>query len=136
MLQGMRAQGMMQDIGGTGQEEPHGIGQESRRRSAVAVEITLECLDIIFTIPTRAVEFLVHPLWRGGHQGGDHKAWVIAGGHHFSFEDDPPRLGPGGRGIGKLGIQTAAGWRARAMGLREGGALLVQTAGRVPPACG
>ena len=73
MLQGVRAQGMMQDIGGTGQEEPPGVGQEGRRRGAVAVEITLDGLDIVCTIPTRAVEFLIHPLWRGAPKEGTTK---------------------------------------------------------------
>jgi hypothetical protein len=58
MLQGMRAQSMMQDIGGTGQQKPHGVGQEGRRRGVVAVEITLDRLDIFFTIPMRAVDLL------------------------------------------------------------------------------
>jgi hypothetical protein len=128
MWQSLRAQGMRQDRGGTGQEEPQGIGQASRRRGAVAVEITLDGLAIVFTSPTRAVACLIQPRWRRGHQGGAHKAWGIAGCHHCGFAADPPRLGPGGRGRGKLGIQTAAGWRACAMGLREGGALLVQPA--------
>jgi hypothetical protein len=74
MVQGLRAQGMMQDRGGTGQEELHGLDQKGLSRGAVAVESTLACLDIVFPIPTRAVEFLLHPRWRRGHQGGNPKA--------------------------------------------------------------
>ena len=100
------------------------------------MEVTLYRLDIVFTVPTRAVDLLIHTLRRGGRQGGDDKAWVVARGHHFSCEDDPPWLGPGRRAIGKLGIQAATGWRARVMGLREGGPLLVQTARLLHDGCG
>ena len=79
-------------------------------------------------LPTRTVEVFIHLLRRGGRQGGDDKARVVASGHHLGFEDDPPWLGPGRRGIGKLRIQAAAGGRGRAMGLRQGGPLLVQMA--------
>jgi hypothetical protein len=68
LVQGMRAEGMMQNIGGTGQQEPHGVGQEGCRRGAVAVEVPLDRLDRVFTIPTRAVEFLLHPLRCGSPQ--------------------------------------------------------------------
>jgi len=128
LLQRLGAQGMMQDIGGTGQQKPHGVRQEGRRGGAVAVEVTLDRLDIVFTIPTRAVNLLIHPLRRGGCQGSDDKAWVVASGHHFRLEDDPPWLGPGGCTIGKRGIETAAVWRACVLGLRKGSLLLVQTA--------
>ena len=32
---------MVEDIGGTRQQEPRGVGEERRRRGAVAVEVTL-----------------------------------------------------------------------------------------------
>jgi hypothetical protein len=67
------------------------------------VEVTLDRLDMVFTIPTRTGDVLIRLLRRGGRQGGHHKAWVVASGHHFSFEDDPPWLGPGPCSIGKLG---------------------------------
>src|SRR5215468_3602314 len=92
------------------------------------MEVTLDRLDMVFTIPTRTVDVLIRLLRRGGRQGGAHKAGVVTSGHHFSFEDDPPWLVPGRRSIGKLGIQAAAVWRAGVMGLREGGPLLVQMA--------
>ena len=44
LLQRMGAEGMMQDIGGTRQQEPHRVGQEGRRGGAVAVEVTLTAL--------------------------------------------------------------------------------------------
>jgi hypothetical protein len=46
LLQRLGAEGMMQDIGGTRQQEPHGVRQEGRRGGAVAVEVTLHRLDI------------------------------------------------------------------------------------------
>ena len=109
VLQRVRAEGMVQDIGGTRQEKPHGIGQEGRRGGAVTVEVTLDRLDIVFAIPTRAVDFFIHPLRCGGRQGGDDKAGVVPSGHDFGFEDDPPWLSPGRRGIGELLIETTAG---------------------------
>ena len=66
LLQRMGAEGMMQDIGGTRQQEPHRVGQEGRRGSAVAVEVTLDRLDMVFTGPTRAVDVLIQALRRGG----------------------------------------------------------------------
>src|SRR5215831_15973939 len=80
------AEGMRQDRGGTRQQEPHGVRQEGRRRGAIAVEIPLDRLEIVFTLPTRAVDLLIHPLWRWGHQGGDNKTWVIASRHHCGFQ--------------------------------------------------
>src|SRR5215470_3787487 len=112
----MGAEGMMQDIGGTRQQEPHRVGQEGRRGSAVAVEVTLDRLDVIFTGSTRAVDVLIHALRRGGYQGGDDKAWIVARSHHFRLQYDPPGLGPGVGAIGKLSIEPAAVWRARVMG--------------------
>lgn len=82
---------------------------------------------MVFTGPSRAVELRIHPLRRGGRQGGHDKAWVIASGHHFRLEEDSPGLGPGCGAIGERGLETAAvGW-GRVMGLGEGCALLVQT---------
>ena len=77
LLQRLGAEGMMQDIGGTRQQEPHRVGQEGRRRRAVAVEVTLDRLDVVFTGPTRAVEVLIHALRRGSGPGGDDKAGTL-----------------------------------------------------------
>ena len=65
LLERLGAEGMMQAIGGTRQQKPHGVRQEGRRGGAVAVEVTLDRLDIVFTIPTRAVDVLIHALRRG-----------------------------------------------------------------------
>ena len=56
------AQGMMQDIGGTRQEEPQRVRQKSGGCGAVAVQVTFDRLDIVFTIPTRTVDVLIR-LW-------------------------------------------------------------------------
>ena len=57
-----RAEGMVEAIGGARQEEPHGVSQERGRRGPVAMEIILDRLDIVFAIPSRAVEAFVHLL--------------------------------------------------------------------------
>ena len=64
MGQCVRAQSMVEDIGPTRQEEPHGVGEKGRRGGAVAVEVTLDRLNIVFTIPTGAVEVFIHLLGR------------------------------------------------------------------------
>ena len=64
MGQGVRAEGMVEDIGGARQQEPHGVGEEGRRRGPVTVEVTLDRLDIVFAIPPRAVEVVIHLLGR------------------------------------------------------------------------
>ena len=120
MLEGMRAQGMMQDIGGTREEEPHRVGQEGGGRGAVTVEITLDRLDIVFAIPTGAIEVFVEHLGRGRRQGGDDKARVIARAHDFRLEHDPPGLRPGPGGIDKLVIETATGREAPGHGPAPG----------------
>ena len=57
--QRVRAEGMVEDIGGARQEEPHSVGQERRRRGPVAAEVALDCLDIVFAIPPCAVELFI-----------------------------------------------------------------------------
>jgi hypothetical protein len=59
VLQGVRAQGMVEDIGGTGQEQTAGVGQEGRCRGAVTMEVAFHSLDRIFTGATGAVEVFV-----------------------------------------------------------------------------
>ena len=63
--EGMRAEGMVEHIGGAGEQEPRGVGQERRGRGAVTVEVTLDRLDIVFAIPPRTVEVFIHVLGRG-----------------------------------------------------------------------
>ena len=66
--QRVRPERMVEDIGTTRQEEPHGVGEKGRRGGAVAVEVTLDRLNIVLTIPTGAVEVFIHgyPL-KAGH---------------------------------------------------------------------
>ena len=122
------AEGMVEDIGGARQQESHGIGQEGGCRGAVTVEVILHGLDVVFAIPPGAVEFFIYPLRRRRLKGGDDKAWIVASGHDFGFDNDPPGLGPGRGRIGELLIDTAAGRRALAMRLGVGGPLLVEPA--------
>ena len=61
----LSAEGMMQDRGGTRQQKPPGVGEEGRCGGAVAVESTLDRLDMVFTMPARTVDVLIHAL-RGG----------------------------------------------------------------------
>src|SRR4029453_7508670 len=103
------AEGMMEDIGGARQQEAHGVGEEGRRRGAVTVEITLDRLDIVFAIPPCTVEFFIHLLRRRRLEGSDDKAWIVASGHDFGFDNDTPGLGPRSGSIGELLIHTAAG---------------------------
>ena len=39
VLQGVRAQGMVQGIGRTREHQPHGVGQEGGRRGAITAEV-------------------------------------------------------------------------------------------------
>ena len=55
--QGVGAEGMVEDISGAREQESHSVGQEGRRRGAVTVEITLDRLDIVFSVP------LIRPLY-------------------------------------------------------------------------
>jgi hypothetical protein len=47
------AEGMVEDRGGARQQESHGVSQEACRRGAVTVEITLDRLDSVFSVPLR-----------------------------------------------------------------------------------
>lgn len=118
---------MMEDIGGTRQEEPHRVGQEACRRRAVAVEVILHGLDRIFTIATSAIEVFVEHLRGGGLKGGHHKAGVIVRLHDFRLEDDSPGLRPGPGGIDKFVIETATGRRRLAMDMGQGDPLVMET---------
>ena len=109
MGQGVRAQGMGEDLGGTSQEEPHGSGQERCCRRPVAVEITLDRLEIVFTMPPRAVAVLIHPLRRWHREGRDDTARMVPRGHDCGWDEHAPRLGPRGGGIAALLIPAPAG---------------------------
>jgi hypothetical protein len=119
--------GLRQAIGGPRPQEPPGGREAGRRRGAVAGEVTLERLDLVFAGPPRAVARFLPPRRRGGRQGGDAKAGGVASRPHCRLEDAPPGLGPGGGARGKLGLETAAVGRARGMGLRAGGPRRGQT---------
>lgn len=122
------AEGLVEDIRGARQQEPRGVGQERRRRGAVTMEVTLDRFDIVFALPSCAVEVFIYVLGRRLLSGGHDKAWIVARGHDFGFHDHPPRLLPRGGGIGEVLIDAAARGRLRAMGLRQGGPLLEEVA--------
>jgi hypothetical protein len=121
----------MQDRRGARQQESEGVGQERCGRGAVAVEGTLDRLDSVFASPPCAVEVFIHLGGRRRLAGGDDKAGVVPSRHAFGFDEHPPRRRPRGGGIGELFIHPAAGGRWRAIRLCEGGALLVESAGRL-----
>jgi hypothetical protein len=125
-------EGMVEDIGGARQQESHGIGQEGGCRGAVTGEVILHCLDVVFALPPGAVEFFIDLRRRRRLKGGDNEAWIVASGHDFGFDNDPPGLGPGRGSIGERGIHTAAERRARAMRLGVGGPLLLEPACFLP----
>jgi hypothetical protein len=120
---------MMEDRGRTGAKEAHRVGQERRGRRAVTMEVTLHRCDGLFAIPPGAIEDFIPLLWCGSLHRGDHKAWGVAYRHAFRFEDDPPRLAPGRRGLGELLVQAATDGRACAMRPGQRSPLLVQGAG-------
>ena len=117
----------MEAIGGTCEEEPHRVGQESGGRRAVAVEVILHRLDIVFAIATGALEVFVEHLGGRRLQGGHHKAGVIVLLHDFRLEDDPPGLRPGPCGIDKLVIETATRRGRLTMGHRQRDPLAMET---------
>jgi len=59
---------MVEDVGSTREQQPERIGQEGRRRGAVAAQVHLDRLDIIFTIPPSAIEVLIQHLRSGSVQ--------------------------------------------------------------------
>ena len=127
----VRPEGMVQDVGTTGEEQPCGVGEKCRRRRAVTGAVALDRLDIVFAIAPSAVAVLVHVLgWRVRHRCYD-KPRVVPRSHAFGFDDDPPRLLPGGGGRGEVLIETAAGRQRLIIGKREGRPLSEQVAGRL-----
>ena len=94
VLQRVRAEGMVEDIGRTREQQAHGVGEEGCRGRAVTLQITLHRLDIVFAIPAGAIEvFVQHLRWRGSKRGDD-KARIIPRAHDFRLEYHPPGAGP------------------------------------------
>ena len=124
----MPPQGMMENIGRTGQEETHTVGQERRRGRAVAVKITFHGFDIIFAIAAGAVKVLVQHLRGRGRQRGHDKTRVIASRHNFGFEHHTPGAGPRRRSIGELLRETATGREPLPVRPCQSGPLLMETA--------
>jgi len=130
------AEGRRQAIGRPRHQEPQGVGQGGRRGGAVAGESTLDGLEVVCPMPTRAVEGLLHARRRGGCPGGDDQAGGGASGPPCGWEDDTPWLGPGRRGLGHRGLQTAPGGRGRGRGRRAGGLRLGPRACLLHDGCG
>ena len=128
VLQRVRAEGMVQDIGRTREQQAHGVGEEGRRGRAVTLQITLHRLDIVFTIPAGAIEVFVQHLVWGGRKRGDDKAWIIPYAHDFRLEHHPPGAGPRRRSIAKLLIEPATHREPLTIGLCQSGSLLRQMA--------
>ena len=127
VLQGMRTQGMREDLRGTSQEEPHTVGQERRCRHAVAGEIAFHGLDIICAMAAGAVEVLVQHLRGRGGKRGHNNTRVSASGHDVGFEHHTPGAGPRRRSIAALLIAAPTDRQPRTIGRRRRGALLMET---------
>lgn len=71
------AQGLMQDIGGTGEEQAHVVGEETLIAGAITGEIVFDHLDEVFILPAGAIEIPIQVLGGGQSEGGDHIAGVV-----------------------------------------------------------
>jgi len=131
VLEGVGAQRMMQSIGRTREQQSHRIGQEGGRRGPITVEVHFHRLDIVFAIPTGAIEVFVEHLRGRSVQRGDDKAGVIARAHDFRLEHDPPWAHPGLGRIGELVIEAATGGRRLAVGVSPGDPLMMETTCRL-----
>ena len=126
-LQGGRTEGLLEDIGGTSEEEPHRGGQEAGGRRAVAVAVIFHRLAIMFAMATGAIEVFVEPLRCGRRKRGHHQAWGIARAHACGLEHAPPWVFPGPRGRDELVIEAATDRRRLAMGLGQRHPLVLET---------
>ena len=77
---------MVESLCGTGQEEPHGVGEAGGRGGAGAVEVTFHSLDIVFTVTTGAVELFVQHLWRRSCERGDDNARSVPCRHALGID--------------------------------------------------
>src|SRR4029434_8830655 len=107
---------MVEDVSRTREQQSERMGQEGRRRGAVAAQGHLDRLDIMFTLATGTIEVFIDHLGGGSSKGGDDKARVIPRNHASRLEHHAPWLCPGARRIAALVIEPATGRRHLAMG--------------------
>jgi hypothetical protein len=127
----VQAERMVQDVGAAGEPPPRGVGEERRCGRTVAVEVTLDGLDIVCTIPARAVELCIPLVGWGRCEGSHDKPRIVPSGHDCCLDDHAFRLGPRGSGIGAGVIPPTAGGRRLPRALCQGGPLPEQVAGLV-----
>jgi hypothetical protein len=131
MLPGLPPYGLMEDSGRTGEQEAHRVGQARRGRRAVTLAGTLHRLAGMCAMPPGAIEACIPLRWGGSLHRGDHQAWGGAYRHACRFEDAPPRLAPGRRGLGARLVQAATDGRACARRPGQRRPRRVQGAGRL-----
>jgi hypothetical protein len=92
--QGLRAQGMVEHIGGAGEQEACGVGHTRGGGGAVTMEGTRDRFDGVFAMPPRTVELFIDLLGRGLLSRGHDKAGIVPRCHDFGLDNPPPRLLP------------------------------------------
>ena len=120
MDQGLGAQGVMQDVGGAGEEQAHVIGQKGVVGGAVAGQVILDHLDEVFVLTASTVQIAVEAFGAGQIQGGDHEAGILAQRHDLGLEHDAEGLRPGAGGV----VDVMIGAGARRQGLVEAAGIL------------
>ncbi len=117
---------MVEHVSRTGEQQPKRIGQEGRRRGAVAAQVHLDRLDRICTLATGTIEVFIDYLGGGRLQRGDDKARMISRAHAFRLEHHAPRACPGACGIAELVLEPGTvRWRL-AMGTDHGDPLVME----------
>ena len=124
--QRVRAEGMVQHLGRTREQQAHGVGEAGRRGRAVTLQRTLHRLDRVFTIPAGAIEVFVQHLGWGGRKRGDATAWMIPCAHDCRLAPHPPGAGP--RRLAQLLIATAPRREPLTRGRCQSGSLLMPMA--------
>jgi hypothetical protein len=117
VLPSLRAQGMVQGLGRTGEQQPRRMGQEGRRRGAIAAQVHLDRLDGIVASAASAIEVFVQHRGGGRVQRRHDKARIIPRAHDCRLEHDPPWVLPGLGRRGELVIEAATGGRRVAVGV-------------------
>jgi hypothetical protein len=130
--EGVRAAGRVEDIRGTREQEPRGVGEDRRGGGAVAVAVPLERCESIFAVPPRPVAVGISGLGCRRLAGGDDTTRRSARGPDCGFDTHPPRLLPRGCSRGAGLRDPAARGRRRAIGTRPGRALLEEGARLLP----